>query len=156
LLAVAAVTARIALRSLKHVGEQAAANAEARHAQAVRQTAAELIKASGDLALRPSEVLGGLIGGAGAAATGFLLISVASISAIAMPFIGAAGIRIGVLSMRGLVSIKAERERRTRAVVAEAALDRPRLLRGEIAAASLEMVLPKQSSNGSGSNTFRN
>jgi predicted lipid-binding transport protein (Tim44 family) len=101
----------------------------------VRETAGELLQASRDTAIHPSDVVGGLIGGAGAGAAAIYLVGLATLSAVAIPFIAAAGLGVGVLLVRGPRAIAAERERRTKAITAASSVDHPRLLREEIEAA---------------------
>jgi hypothetical protein len=126
-------------RNTRAAIQEATALAEAavKQAKSIRETSAALLQASGDAAVRPSEVLGGLIGGAGAAAVAIYLIGLTSLSAVSIPFIAAAGLGAGVLANRGPRGIAADRERRLRAITAASDVDRPRLLREEIEAARL-------------------
>jgi predicted lipid-binding transport protein (Tim44 family) len=113
----------------------ALADAAALQARTVRETAGELLQASRETTIHPSDVVGGLIGGAGAGAAAIYFIGLATLSAVAIPFIAAVGLGVGVLVVRGPRAIAADRERRTKAITAASSVDHPRLLREEIEAA---------------------
>src|SRR5262249_25979934 len=93
---------------------QALTRAATKQAQIVRETVTELLDASKKVAATTSEVLGGVVGAALGVAGGTILFGLSSAVTAAIPFLGVAGLGLGVLVVRGRRGVAQDRETRGR------------------------------------------
>jgi hypothetical protein len=117
------------------VRARALAEAATKQARVVRETADQLLEASRRVATTPSEVIGGLIGAAISISASVVVLGGLSASAVVIPFVGVAGLGIGILCVRGRRGVIQDRDLRGRTLAFEERTMRLRLLRSEIEAA---------------------